>query len=338
MPPEACRIRTSPVREGTRKKGEHRGVALELRTLNYFLAVAREQNMTEAANVLHVTQPTLSRQMADLERELGCTLFVRTNRSTMLTTDGMRLRQRAEEILQLVEQTEEEMGAQPDVAGVVRIGAGETQAMRTLTDAFADLRRSYPHVTCQLFTGNADAVEERLERGLVDFALMIEPVDVQKYDHLELPTHDTVGVIVSARSPWAALDSVTPKTLAQMPLLISSRTTQRTFDLADWSGGLVTPDQLNVVGTFDLIGNASLLVETGGACALGINHLLHLQTDALRFFPLDPQLTTSSVVAWKRHRIFSPACEAFLKTLRDTLAERPLSGGAEPARPDSRGC
>lgn len=294
---------------------------MELRTLKYFLAVAREQNMTEAANVLHVTQPTLSRQIADLERELGCTLFVRTNRSTTLTTDGMRLRQRAEEILQLVQQTEDEMGTKREIAGVVRIGAGETQAMRALTCAFAELRRDHPRVTCQLFTGNADAVEEHLERGLVDFALMIEPVDVQKYDHLKLPTRDAVGVIVGTRSPWAALESATPQTLAQMPLLISSRTTHRTFDLAAWSGGLVTLDKLDVVGTFDLIGNASLLVEAGCACALGINHLVQLQTDALRFLPLEPALTVGSVVAWKRHRIFSPACEAFLRQLRAMLPQ-----------------
>ena len=294
---------------------------MELRTLRYFLAIAREQNMTEAANVLHVTQPTLSRQMADPERELGCALFVRTNRATMLTADGMRLRQRAEEILQLVQQTEDEMGTQHEVAGVVRIGAGETQAMRVLTDTFAELRRNYPRVTCQLYTGNADAVEERLERGLVDFALMIEPVSVEKYDHLSLPARDTVGVVVGTHSPWATMESVTPQTLVQMPLLVSSRTTHQTFDLATWSDGLVKPGQLNVVGTFDLIGNAALLAEAGTACVLGIDHLPELQTSRLRFLPLEPTLTTGSVVAWKRHRIFSPACGAFLEQLRATLQQ-----------------
>ena len=294
---------------------------MELRTLRYFLAVAREQNMTEAANILRVTQPTLSRQMADLERELGCALFVRTNRATMLTADGMRLRQRAEEILQLVQQAEDEMGARREIAGVVRIGAGETQAMRVLTDTFAELRRNHPRVTCQLFTGNADAVEERLERGLVDFALMIEPVSVEKYDHLALPAHDTVGVVVGTHSPWATMESVTPQTLVQMPLLVSSRTTHQTFDLATWSDGLVKPGQLNVVGTFDLIGNAALLAEAGTACVLGIDHLPELQTSRLRFLPLEPTLTTGSVVAWKRHRIFSPACGAFLEQLRATLQQ-----------------
>ncbi len=294
---------------------------MELRTLRYFLAVAREQNMTEAANVLHVTQPTLSRQMADLERQLGCTLFVRTNRATTLTADGMRLRQRAEEIMQLVEQTEDEMGTKREVAGVVRIGAGETQAMRVLTDAFAELRRDHPRVTCQLYTGNADAVEERLERGLVDFALMIEPVNVEKYDSLKLPTRDMVGVVVGTHSPWGMLDAVTPQTLVQMPLLVSSRTTHQTFDLATWSNGLVKPGQLNVVGTFDLIGNAALLAEAGTACVLGIDHLPELQTRRLRFLPLEPMLTTGSIVAWKRHRVFSPACEAFLEQLQATLGQ-----------------
>lgn len=156
---------------------------MELRTLRYFLAVAREENMTEAANVLHVTQPTLSRQIADLERELGVELFERTNRSCVLTSDGMRLRQRAEEIVSLVEQTELELADRElGIAGVIRIGAGETKSMRRVLDAFTELRRDYPGVTIELYTGNAAAVEERLERGLLDFALLLEPVNVEKYE------------------------------------------------------------------------------------------------------------------------------------------------------------
>lgn len=139
---------------------------MELRTLRYFLAVAREENMTEAANVLHVTQPTLSRQIADLERELGVELFERTNRSCVLTSDGMRLRQRAEEIVLLMEQTEQELADRElGIAGVIRIGAGETKSIRLVLDVFAELHRSYPGVTIELYTGNADAVEERLERA-----------------------------------------------------------------------------------------------------------------------------------------------------------------------------
>lgn len=160
---------------------------MEIRTLRYFLAVAREENMTEAANVLHVTQPTLSRQIAELENELGCTLSVRTNRATTLTKDGMRLRQRAEEILALVKQTESEVGPGAELQGTVRIGAAETRAMKSAVEAFRRVHALHPKVQIELSTGNADAIEERLERGVVDFAVVLEPFKVEKYDHLKLP-------------------------------------------------------------------------------------------------------------------------------------------------------
>lgn len=290
---------------------------MEIRTLRYFLAVAREQNMTEAANILHVTQPTLSRQIADLERELGTTLFVRTNRATTLTADGMRLRQRADEILSLVDQTEEELSPHgTELAGNIRIGAGETQAVRTVTDVFSELRREYPRVTCELFSGNADTVEERLERGLLDFAVFIEPAPLEKYDWVRLPMADRMGVVVSAMSPWATLEHVTPSMLMQMPLLMSSRTSNRVLDLRAWSGGAVEPERLNLVGTFDLIGNATHLVQSGTACALGIDHLFQISTNQFLFLPLEPAVTVRSVVAWKRYRLFSRACEEFLARLK----------------------
>ena len=231
--------------------------------------------MTEAANVLHVTQPTLSRQIADLERELGVELFERTNRSCVLTSDGMRLRQRTEEIVSLVEQTESELADRElGIAGNIRIGAGETKSMRLVLDTFAELRRDHPGVTIELYTGNADAVEERLERGLLDFALLLEPVNVEKYEWIRMPEADRAGVIVAASGPWGDLEVLTPADVAQMPLLLSSRTSNRALDLAAWSGGALTIDDLNVVGHFDLIGNASHLVRSGAACAVGIGSLL----------------------------------------------------------------
>ena len=290
---------------------------MELRTLRYFLAVAREESMTEAANVLHVTQPTLSRQIADLERELGCELFERTNRATVLTEDGMRLRQRAEEILGLVEQTENELApGGHELSGNIRIGGGETHAMHVVTDTFAALRYEHPRITCELYTGNADAVEERLERGLIDFALMIEPVDVRKYEWLRMPERDRMGVTVAANSTWATLERIAPRDLAHMPLLISSRTAHPSFDFATWSSGAITREQLNVVGTFDLMGNASLLVQSGAACALGIDHLLHLETRGLKFIPLEPALTIGSYLVWKRYRLHTPTCKEFLRRLQ----------------------
>lgn len=296
---------------------------MELRTLRYFLAVAREENMTEAANVLHVTQPTLSRQIGDLERELGVELFDRTNRSCVLTSDGMRLRQRAEEIISLVEQTEGELADRElGIAGNIRIGAGETRAMQVVLDAFADVRRDYPGVTCELYTGNADAVEERLERGLLDFALVLEPVNLEKYEWIRMPDANRVGLAVSADGPWGALEVATPADVAKMPLLISSRTSNKAIDLVSWSGGAFSFDELDVVGSFDLIGNASHLVRSGVACAMGIDHLLQVDDASdLRFVPLEPSLKIASFVIWKKYRLRSRACEEFLRRLELAVRE-----------------
>lgn len=291
---------------------------MELRTLRYFLAVAREENMTEAANVLHVTQPTLSRQIADLERELGVELFERTNRSCALTGDGMRLRQRAEEILALVDQTESEMGDQGlGIAGNIRIGAGETQAMSYVLDTFAALRRDYPAVTIELYTGNADATEERLERGLLDFALLLEPVNLEKYEWVRIPQTDRAGVTVASDGPWGKLDLLTPVDLAKMPLLLSSRTSNKAIDLVAWSDGTLDLEALDVVGHFDLIGNASHLIRSGTACAMGIDHLLQVDASSqMRFVPLDPPIEIASYLVWKKYRLRSRACEEFLNRLK----------------------
>ncbi|WP_322153103.1 LysR family transcriptional regulator [Paratractidigestivibacter sp.] len=290
---------------------------MELRTLRYFLAVAREENMTEAANVLHVTQPTLSRQIADLERELGVTLFDRTNRACVLTGDGMLLRQRAEEIISLVDQTEAELADnEHELSGNIRIGGGETQAMRPIMDTFVELHRENPRVTIELYTGNADAVEERLERGLLDFALLIEPVNLEKYEWLQMPGADRVGVAVATTSEWGSREGVTPEDVARMPLLLSSRTTNKAVDLVGWSGGAIDPERLNVVGHHDLLGNAAHLVRTGEACAMGIDHLLQLESADLRFVPLDPPMNIKSFLVWKKYRLRSRACEELLRRLR----------------------
>ncbi len=294
---------------------------MELRTLRYFLAVAREENMTEAANVLHVTQPTLSRQIAELERELGVTLFDRTNRACVLTGDGMRLRQRAEEILSLVEQTESELAdADGALSGTVRIGAGETQAMRLVLATFAELRRDHPGVTVELYTGNADAVEERLERGLLDFGLLIEPVNLERYEWLRMPGADRVGVAVASSSQWAALDAARPADVARMPLMLSSRTSNKAVDLQAWAGDAFRVEDLDVVGRFDLLGNAAHLARAAGVCLMGIDHLLQLEDSALRFVPLEPPLAIGSYLVWKKYRLRSRACEEFLRRMSAACA------------------
>lgn len=295
---------------------------MELRTLSYFLAVAREQNMTEAANVLHVTQPTLSRQIADLENELGKKLFTRTSRSTILTEDGMHLRQRAEEILALVNQTEDELKNDTiDLSGCIRIGAGETHVVHLLADLFVKLHDRYPRLTLELFTGNADTVEEKLAHGLLDFALMIEPFNVEHYNFIRLPEVMRLGVVTRDDSPWAQKDGITPEGLNEMPLMIPSRQSANRFDFRQWSQGKVTDETLHIVGRFDLIGNAAHFIRAGFANTISVDELLQLETGHLKFVPLKPTLSLTAVIVWKKYRLLSRSSTVFLKELRQCIDE-----------------
>ena len=194
--------------------------------------------------------------------------------------------------------------------------------MQVVLGAFADVRRDYPGVTCELYTGNADAVEERLERGLLDFALVIEPVNLEKYEWIRMPDANRVGLAVSADGPWGTLEVATPADVAKMPLLVSSRTSNKAVDLVSWSGGAFNFHDLDVVGSFDLIGNASHLVRSGVACAMGIDHLLQVDDASdLRFIPLEPSLKIASFVIWKKYRLRSRACEEFLRRLELAVRE-----------------
>lgn len=294
---------------------------MEIRTLTYFLAVAREGNMTEAANSLYVTQPTLSRQMADLEKELGKKLFIRGNRSTTLTEEGMHLRQRAEEILDLVNQTKEEIQEDTlDLTGTIRIGGGETVLMHFLTDTFAELKGEYPKLTIQLLTGNVDNIEEKISHGLLDFGLMIEPFLLEDYECIRLPEKDRVGITTSIHSPWAKYDGITPDMLSKIPLIVPARVHNKNFDIQGWSNGTIkTRDDLNIVGWADLIGNAAPLIRSGHANSLSVTVLDEFPRMDLKFIPLKPELTTTCVVIWKKYRLMSRACEVFLQRLKQNV-------------------
>ena len=297
-----------------------RSVLMEIRTLKYFLAVAREQNMTEAANLLFVTQPTLSRQMADLEKELGKKLFIRSNRSTTLTEEGMHLRQRAEEILALVEQTKSEIKDEDlDLTGCIRIGAGITYLVHYLTDTFADLRKKNPHLTIEMLTGNADIIQEKLEHGLLDFGLFIQPFNVENYNYLELPGKNRLGIVTSIHSPWAKLDAVTPENILGIPLMTSSRHNNRSFNLEGWSKGKISVEKLNIVGTTDLSCNTNPLVFQQVANLLCLDRLEHHESPELKFIPLEPAYEVSSLVAWKKYRLLSHSSQVFLERLKEKV-------------------
>lgn len=295
---------------------------MELRVLRYFLTVAQQGNITSAARLLHITQPTLSRQIRDLEEELGHPLFERNSHSISLTPEGLLLRRRAEEILDLVQKTEVEL-AQPDsvVAGDVYVGAGETIGAHFLTQAACILRKKYPDVHFHIFSGDGVDVCERLDKGLLDFGLLFDPVDQKKYSALRLPHQDVWGVLLRRDSPLAQKDAVSPEDLAGQSLIVSRQTLKRPFFL-DWFGK--NTEELNIVGTYNLIFNGSLMVEDGMGCAFSLAGLVNVSSPTgLCFRPLEPRVEANIYLVWKKHQVFSRAAEKYLEELRRLIVSLP---------------
>lgn len=292
---------------------------MDIRVLRYFLTVAREESISGAAASLHVTQPTLSRQLMDLEEELGKKLFHRGNRKITLTDEGMLLRKRAEEIVDLVKKTEAEITATTEiVSGDIYIGGGETDAMRLIARVAKDLQRDYPQIRYHLFSGNADDVTERLDKGLLDFGILIEPANLSKYDCLHIPALDVWGVLMRKDSPLAFRDVVTPEDLLELPLITSSQS-MASKQISSWFGR--DTESLNTVATYNLVYNASLMVEEGLGYALCLDQLVNTTgSSALCFRPLQPKLNASLDVVWKKYQIFSKAAELFLDRLREAFS------------------
>lgn len=286
---------------------------MELRVLKYFLAVAREENITKAAALLHLTQPTLSRQLMQLEEELGVQLFRRSRYHIELTEDGMLLRRRAQELVDLAEKTTREFTLRErEIVGEIAIGAGETQSMSFLSRAMVSFREHYPKVTFRIFSANADDVKERLDTGLLDMGLLTEPVDVGRYAFCRMKERDRWGVLVRLDSPLANLNSVTPDDLEQVPLIISGReSVQR--ELASWFGDRW--ERLQIAASFNLILNAANMVRYGVGTALSFD--LNFSFDDLRFIPLSPTMDTGTVLVWKKDQVLTPAVEAFHQHIKN---------------------
>ena len=291
---------------------------MELRVLRYFLAVAREETISRAAEALHVTQPTLSRQMMDLEEELGKTLFLRGKRRISLTEEGMFLRKRAQEIVDLVEKTESAFSdAEKEIRGEVWIGGGETDVMRLIARAAHELQVSHPHISFHLFSGNAEDVAERLDRGLVDFGIFVEPADLSKYDFIKLPVTDIWGVLMRKDSPLAEKQAIRPEDLLGLPLLCSRQPMVRN-ELSGWMG--TNREKLHIVTTYNLLYNASLMVEEGMGYALCLDKIIRTSGEGpLCFRPLEPRLEVGLDIVWKKYQVFSRAAARFLDHLQKTL-------------------
>lgn len=290
---------------------------MELRVLQYFLAVAREQNISAAAQALHLTQPTLSRQLRDLEEELGKPLMIRGSRKITLTEDGMLLRKRAEEILDLVGRTEKEI-AQSDesISGDIYIGTGETDGVRQIVKTARRLQKSYPGILFHIVSGDAVDVCERLDKGLLDFGILLGDIDKVKYNYIELPMKDTWGVLMQRSSPLAEKAAVSPRDLWDKPLILSRQVDNKS-GLYRWLKK--EPSELHTVATYNLIYNASLMVDEGMGYAFTLDKLVNTTGSSLCFRPLKPRLELGMYLVWKKSQTFSRAMELFQDQLQENL-------------------
>ena len=297
---------------------------MEIRVLRYFLAIAREGSITNAANFLHVTQPTLSRQIRDLEEELGQKLFIRGSHSMTLTPEGMILRKRAEEIISMVDKTEAEFNSMENmVSGDIYIGSGETDVIKLVAQIAYELRVSYPGIHYHLYSGNSEDVTERLDKGLLDFGILIQPADISKYDYINLPARDTWGVIMRRDSPLAEKELIRKEDLLGVPLICSRQAIsgeRRGNEFAEWFGEDF--DRLDIVTTFNLIYNAAIMVEAGIGYALTIDRIVNTaESSNLCFRPLEPRLDSGLNVIWKKYQVFSSEAELFLNKLREMFGD-----------------
>lgn len=287
---------------------------MELRTLRYFLAVAQEGNITRAADILHVTQPTLSRQIMDLERELGTMLMLRGKNGLTLTDDGIFFRQRAEEIVELADRLEQSfVERNADVSGEIAIGATESVGSRIFAKLVKRFAEKYPLVRFNLYNEMADYIKDRMDKGLIDVGLLLEPVDTLKYDFVRLPQKETWGVLMRDDHPLAASEAIAPEEIAQYPLILPLRERVRA-EILNWLKQ--EEKDLNIPLSYTLLSNAVLLVEEGLGCAFCLDGALAIHSSPrLRFIPIQPEHTTRSVLVWKKNHLFSPATSLFIQEI-----------------------
>lgn len=285
---------------------------MEIRVLRYFLTVVREESITKAAEVLHITQPTLSRQLAQMEEETGVKLFDRGTRKIRLTNEGILLRRRAEEILQLVDKTERELLEQEEqVEGKISIGCGEIASVQLLPALFKNFHRKYPRVTYEIFTATADLVKEQIDKGLLDLGLFLEPVDMEKYDFVRTNMKEKWVVLMPPNDPLAEKEFITASDLAKVPLILPRRL-QVQSELASWFGDYFK--NLNVLFTSNLGTNGAIMVKEGLACSLVIEGAVPFwDPSKITYRPLYPELWATSVLGWKRGQPFSLAVTKFIE-------------------------
>ncbi len=291
---------------------------MEIRVLKYFLAVARELSISAAADTLHITQPTLSRQLMDLEEELGTQLIIRSSKKLSLTADGMRLKKRAEDIVTLADKTKAEFLSDNSlINGDIYIGGGETDAMRLIARIASEIHSEYPDIRYHLYSGDSDDIADKLDKGLLDFGVFVEPADLTKYEYLRLPAVDTWGILMRCDSHLAGKDYIEEKDLWNIPLIVS-RQTLLSRDMPKW----IKKDfeNLNIVSTYNLLYNASLMADEGLGYVLCLDKIIRTnEKKTLCFRPLKSEMSVHLDIVWKKYQMFSKAAELFLKTLQEKI-------------------
>ncbi len=287
---------------------------MEIRVLRYFLEIARESSMSRAAETLHVSQPTLSKQMKELESELGKKLFHRGSTSVSLTDEGMLLRKRAEDILTMVDKTTSEFRELDNITGgEVHIGCAESHQIKYLAWVIKDFKEAYPRFRYHLTSGNTEQVVERLDRGLIDFAFIVEPPNLERYNHIEIPGTDIWGLAIRKDHPLAEKKEIVFADLTGIDLICSEQGMK--FDIARWCGE--NADQLNLSGTINLCYNGGIFVEEGLGGMLTFDRLVNTDNDSnLCFRPLSPRLETKMYIIWKKYQVFTPIAELLLEELK----------------------
>ena len=293
---------------------------MEIRVLRYFLTVATEGSITAAAKYLHLTQPTLSRQLQDLERELGQKLLIRTNHNVSLTLEGMILKKRAEEILDLIEKTEKELGPiKNNIAGEVRIGCGETEIIKYIAQVINEIRNEYPDIIFRIQSGIHEDIVEKLDKGLIDFGVVMQPSDISKYNKISLPENDIWGIVMTKDSALAGKEYIDLKDLEHMPLILSRkafRNLSSDNEFTRWFNK--KKNKLNIAATYDLFFNAAILAQKKIGYVFALNNLINTsKTSSLCFRPLKPIIEAKWDIVWKKYQVFSPASRLFLAKLQD---------------------
>ncbi|WP_041556682.1 LysR family transcriptional regulator [Carnobacterium sp. 17-4] len=289
---------------------------MDFRVLNYFLTVAQEKTISKAAESLHLSQPTLSKQLKELEEELGVQLFTRGNREITLTEDGHYLVNRGKEILSLVDTTMTNLSSNETISGEIVIGGGETKAMQFIAESVRVLTEEYPDVKIHLYSGNADDVSEKLDKGILDFGIVIDPVEKKKYDYLRLPRTDHWGILFHNDHPYAKKEAILPDDLQFLSLFVSSQSLVDN-QIGDWMGKNLESQQ--IIGTYNLLYNASIMVREGIGCALCIDGIINTQGTNLTFVPLRPRLEANLNMIWKKNAIHSKAATVFLNAIQTSI-------------------